>query len=432
MPVEVYMPKMSDHMEAGEIVRWLAKEGEQVEEHQPILEVMTDKVVAVFDAPASGILKGIRVGAQEGARVPVGVTIAFVAAPDEEVPVLPPLSASAAGAPAAGRRSAAAAPTAMVAEPGQVRAAPAARALARELGVDLARVTGSGPEGRITVGDVRAFHAAQEAAGQLGVDLMQAVGSEPGGRVAREEVQATAGAVAPAVPAEEEVEWLDLAPAQRITGQRLVESSHAAPHFALTVSADMGHALALRQAVAEQITAEVGEPPSITAILVRVAADALRMHPRANASFEHGRVRLHKRVNVGIAMGSEGGLVVPVIRDADRKSLAEIGRELEGFRLKAAEMRFSSEDLSGGTFTISNLGMYGIERFTAIINPPESAILAVGRIAKTPVAMPDDTIALRPLMSLTLTVDHRSLDGVQAAQFLAEVKTRLEQPCLLL
>ncbi|MDI7276072.1 MAG: dihydrolipoamide acetyltransferase family protein, partial [Anaerolineae bacterium] len=231
---------------------------------------------------------------------------------------------------------------------------------------------------------------------------------------------------APTAPGSE-AEWLDLTPIQRVTGQRMVESSQAAPHFTLSVNVDMTRALELREALAQ-----TGERLTVTAILVKVVATALRRHPRVNASFSEGRIRLHRRINVGVAVASEGGLLVPVIRDADGKGLTEIACELAGLQQRAKEMRLTTADLSGGTFTISNLGMYGIERFTAIINPPESAILAVGQIVRTPVGMPDDTVALRPLMSLTLSVDHRSLDGLQAAQFLTEVKGRLEQPYLLL
>ncbi len=405
MAVEIYMPKMSDHMEAGEVIRWLAHEGEPVEEGQPLLEITTDKVVATCDAPGAGVLKGVREGVRQGARVAVGETIAFIAAPDEAVPVLPPLGPPA----AAGAPQPTAAPTArasrgpVTAEPGVIRAAPAARALARELGVDLAHVTGTGPEGRIKVEDVRAFHEGSQARPPA----------------------------APPAPAAEDVDWLELTPIRRLTGERMLASTQTMPQFALTVSADVTAILALREALLERIQAQ-GVHLSLTAVLVRAVAGALRRHPRANASFVDGRVACHRQVNVGVALGTESGLVVPVIHDADVKTLVQIAVALESFRNKAVAMRFESADLAGGTFTISNLGMYGVDRFTAIVNPPECAILAVGRIVKTPVGLPDDTVGLRPLVSLTLTVDHRVLDGLQAARFLAEVRDRLEQPYLWL
>jgi pyruvate dehydrogenase E2 component (dihydrolipoamide acetyltransferase) len=194
----------------------------------------------------------------------------------------------------------------------------------------------------------------------------------------------------------------------------------------------MTDAVWLQTALSEKILAETGEKLSITAILVKVVAEALKHHPRANAAFENGRIKAFRQVNIGVAVGTDAGLVVPVIKQADRKSLAEVVREIKGYQEKARQMRFAVNDLVDGTFTISNLGMYGIEQFNAILNPPQSAILAVGRILRTPVGMPDNTIALRPLLGLTLTIDHRVLDGMQGAQFLSEVKALLEKPFFLL
>ncbi|MFB0545937.1 MAG: 2-oxo acid dehydrogenase subunit E2 [Anaerolineae bacterium] len=473
MAVEFFMPKMSDHMEVGEIIRWLVKEGDRVEEGQVIMEVMTDKVVADLEAPASGVLKGIREGAGDGSTVPVGETIAFIAEPDEEVPVLPPLGLAEAReeAPAPPPKPSAKpvpvlrasegpvlsagegpVPSASEgkAEPGQVRAAPAVRRVARELGVDLALVTGTGPGGRIREEDVRAFSEAQKAktaegpeavrtspvarrlARELRVDLALVTGTGPGGRITKEDVQAFAEAAPSAQPVEEDVEWLDLTPIQRLTGQRMLESVQTAPQFVLSIEVDMTDNLWLREALMDRVLAETGERLSITAILVKIVAAALKHHPRANASFAEGRIKRYKKVNIGVAVGTDDGLVVPVIKEADQKSLEQITQELKVFQDKAQRMLFSTEDLSGGTFTISNLGMYGIDRFNAIINPPQSAILAVGQIVKKPIGMSDDTIALRPMMSLTLSVDHRSMDGIQGAKFLAEIKERLEKPYFLL
>jgi pyruvate dehydrogenase E2 component (dihydrolipoamide acetyltransferase) len=400
MATEVFIPKMTDHMESGTLVRWLVREGDPVSEQQVILEVETDKAVAELEAPAAGILKGIRVGAIEGAQVPVGEPIAFIAAPEESVPVLPPLG-SAIPAPSS--------PPVRPAEPvpaegGAVRATPVARRVARELGVDIAVVPGSGPGGRVTEEDVRTFAARREA-------------SVP-------EVSQSAEEAA--------YHWEELTPAQRLTGQRMLQSVLSAPQFVLHASADMTQVLWLREALLERIQAETGVRLSITAILVRAVAAALRQHPRVNAAFEDGRIRLYQDINVGVAMAAPGGLVVPVVRHADTKTLAQITRELRAFQAQAEAQRLRLEDLTGGTFTLSNLGMYGVERFEAIINPPQAAILAVGQVAKTPVVLPDDTVAVRPLMALSLTVDHRALDGVAAAEFLAEVKERLEKPYFML
>jgi pyruvate dehydrogenase E2 component (dihydrolipoamide acetyltransferase) len=270
------------------------------------------------------------------------------------------------------------------------------------LDIDLSQVRSTGPDGKIREEDVRAFAAAR-------------------GDTRTEEPTT-------AVTSPEPVEWVDLSTAQRLTGQRMVQSIQTAPQFALTVSADMTNALQLREALIDQILAETGEHLSITVLLVKIVGTVLKHQPRANASFEAGRVKLHKQVNIGVAIRAEEGLVVPVIKEADQKSLFQIARELQIFRDKARQMRFSIEDLSGGTFTISNLGMYGIDQFNAIVNPPQSAILAVGRVAKASIVLPDNTVSPRPVMNLTLTIDHRAMDGVQGAKFLAEIKERLEKP----
>jgi pyruvate dehydrogenase E2 component (dihydrolipoamide acetyltransferase) len=401
MPVEVFVHKMTDHMESARIIQWRVKEGERVKEHQVIMEVETDKAVAELESPASGVLKGIRQGAIEGAQVPVGETLAFIAEPGEEVPVLPPLTPEGAKAVGAMALAEAGVNTAEPEEPGsRVRATPAVRRIARELNVDLGLVKGTGVDGKITEKDVRAFAVTK------GVVL---------------------GDHAPPVVLSEPVEWVDLSTVQRLTGQRMVQSIQTAPQFALTVSADMTNALQFRKASTDQVAAEIGESISVTVLLVKIVATALKHNPRANASFEDGRVKMHKRVNLGVAIGAEDGLIVPVIKDADQKPLVQIASELQVFRQKARQMRFSTDDLSGGTFTISNLGMYGIDQFNAILNPPQSAILAVGRIINTPVALPDNTLTTRPMMSLTLTVDHRVVDGIQGARLLAEIKGSLEK-----
>jgi len=416
MAVEIFMAKMSDHMETGEIVGWLVQEGDFVKEGQPILEVMTDKAVVEVVAEAAGVLKGIQSGAIEGAIVPVGETIAFIAAPDEEVPALPALASVQATFARETPPPLRLPDTEPVpGQPDQVRATPIARRIAKNLGIELARVTGTGPGGRIREQDVHAFAQAREAAtarASRGVSVTPVAAS--------------------AQPGDETGEWLNLSTIQRLTGQRMLESVQQAPQFALTTAVDMTQALRLRETLMERIVAETGERLSVTAILVKVVAVALKNHPQANASFQDERVRLHSQRNIGVAIGTQDGLVVPVIKEADRKSLAQITQELGLLKEKALRMHLGVKDLSGGTFTISNLGMYGIDRFNAIINPPQSAILAVGRIIKTPVGLPDDTIALRPMMGLTLTVDHRSMDGVQGARFLAELKARLEEPFLLL
>lgn len=464
MAAEVFIPKMSDHMETGEIVEWLVQEGSIVEKGQPILAIMTDKATVELEAPAAGVLKGIRAGVASGALVPVGETVAFIAAAQENVPTLPPLGGVGQKAepspaePVPAVTTAQSAPAqAMRAAPGEIRATPVVRKLARDLGIDLAVVPGTGPEGRISEQDVRNYEQsakrpdrreaaaplvspiAQRMAQERGIDLARVKGTGPRGQITKEDVLQFAPAAPVPVPAPtvasndaKEDTWLDLNPVQRLTGQRMLESVQTAPHFSLSVDVDMTNALQLRETWMSAVTQETGERLSVTGILVKIVAASLKSFPRANASFRDGRVKLHSEINIGVAMGTEQGLVVPAIRAANTKSFIQITRELKALQAKAAAMRFSPDDLNDGTFTISNLGMYGVDRFNAIINPTQSAILAVGRIIKTPIGMPDDSIALRPLMNCTLSVDHRSMDGVQGAQFLALLKERLTHPYLLI
>lgn len=404
MPTEVFIPKMTDHMETALLNRWLVQPGDRVERGQPILEVETDKASAEVEAPASGILAGIRV--QQGAEVPVGEVIAFILQPGEAVPESPGSSAAAAkeqAAPAAPKDQPSDIQTpASPVEGDAVRATPVARRVAKELGVDLRQVKGGGPQGRIREEDVRAAFQARAAQPPVSAPV--------------------AGAQ----------EWIELSRAQLITGRRMAESVQTAPHFALTSTVDVTETLRRQAGLSEQIRAATGCKLTLSTMLVKVCAEALRRYPRANVSFHEGRLRRHARVNIGIAIGTEEGLVVPVIKNAAQKNLAEIVTLLEEYRRRAQEKRLTPDELGGGTFTISNLGMYGIDQFTAIINPPESAILAVGRVKKAPVVIADETLALRSVMTLTLSIDHRSLDGVHGARLMAEIKQLLEQPAGLI
>jgi pyruvate dehydrogenase E2 component (dihydrolipoamide acetyltransferase) len=331
---------------------------------------------------------------------------------------------------------------------------PAVRKLARDNGVDLALINGTGHQGRITQQNVLDFIDSQKAEGpeksakllasplarrtatELGVDLTDVKGSGPKGKITQGDVQALLDVQTRQTPVTGldagEYEWQELTTIQHLAGQRMIESVHAAPQFSLDVQVDMTHALQFRQAQMDRVAASTGIRLSITTILAKAVAIALKQFPRANASFVDGRLKIYEVIHIGIAVGTEDGLVVPVIKHTDQKTLVEITQELATFQEKAKSMRFNPGDLSGGTFTISNLGMFGIDRFRAIINPPESAILAVGRIIDTPAGLPDRTITLRPLMNMTLTVDHRSMDGLQGAKVLAKIKELLEQPYLFM
>lgn len=412
MAVEFFIHKMSEHMDAAEIIQWLAKEGDRVEQHQPLVEVMTDKFTVEVEAPAAGLLQGIRPGVVVGAVVPVGEALAFIAQPGEETPILPPFSGTAVADQAdVGKEQAEASVKPQEEAIGPVRSTPVARRLAKDLGVDVEQVTGTGPGGRVTEQDVRSFHTEATAPSRQVPPIM-----------------APTAAPAAGMP----FHWQALTPVQRITGERMRESVVNAPQFALSLSIDATNLLWLREALMERVTLDVQARLSITAMLIKIVATVLPQHPRANAEFAGDKIKLHDVVNIGVAVGTHEGLVVPVIKAADRKSLADITRELAAFQEKAQTLHFAAEDLSGGTFTLSNLGMFGVEQFAAILNPPQSAILAVGAVMKTPVALDDDTVAVRPMMSLTLTVDHRVLDGLQGARFLGALRERIEKPYFLL
>jgi pyruvate dehydrogenase E2 component (dihydrolipoamide acetyltransferase) len=419
MAVEVYLPKMSDHMQAGKIIRWLVKEGELVKRGQVLFEIETDKAVGEVEAPADGTLQGVRI--PEGGEAPVGQAVAFITRPGE-TPLAysstAPASPLPPTVPQSGPDSITRSPTPPIAPSSIIPATPIARRVAKDLGIDLRLLKGSGPNGRVREGDVRAYHAS----------LTPALSPEE-----RQERTAQAAYIPPAgQPSDLQPENVQLSTLQKITAERMLEAIRNIPHFFLQVDVDMTRALGLLDQVRERILAEVGVRASVTALLVRVAAQAIKQHPRVNASFEDSALKVHSQINIGVAAGTEGGLVVPVIHQADQKSLAQIAAEVKRYQAQLAGLRFTPQELSGGTFTLSNLGMYGVDRFSAIINPPQSAILAAGRIAKTPAALADDTVAVRPIMTLTLSVDHRALDGVQGAQFLAEVKALLEQPYYLI
>jgi len=455
MAIEFFMPKMSDHMDAGVIVAWLVKEGDRVEKGDALLEIETDKATVELEAPASGIVKGIRPGLDSGVSVTVGETIAYITEGNEDVPALAPFGAVTVPAEPtmeAETPAPASEPEPVAGGSKRPRTVPAVRKLARDNGVDLALINGTGRQGRITQQNVLDFIDSQKAeapeksakllasplarrtATELGVDLTGVKGSGPRVKITQGDVQALLDVQTRQAPVTGldagEYEWQELTTIQNLAGQRMIESVHAAPQFSLDVQVDMTHALQFRQAQMDRVAASTGIRLSITTILAKAVAIALKQFPRANASFVDGRLKVYEVIHIGIAVGTEDGLVVPVIKHTDQKTLVEITQELATFQEKAKSMRFNPGDLSGGTFTISNLGMFGIDRFRAIINPPESAILAVGRIIDTPAGLPDRTITLRPLMNMTLTVDHRSMDGLQGAKVLAKIKELLEQPYL--
>jgi pyruvate dehydrogenase E2 component (dihydrolipoamide acetyltransferase) len=404
MANEVKLPRLGQGMEVGTIVKWLKSEGQRVEKGEPLYELDTDKVTQEVEAEASGVL--LKIAVTEG-EVPVGQTIAVIGEEGETVQELESRDEERAEAREPEREAAAEPPAAATAtevrEPaaqrdgGRVKASPLARRIARERGIDLATLSGTGPEGRIVAEDV-------ERAG----------------------VTAPAAPVPVAVPGDVEVE--QLSSVRRTIARRLTEAWQA-PAFQISMSADMTRARELHGRLAE--LAGDGPKPTITDILTKASAIALMRHRAVNARFTGEAIERYPSADVGLAVAIADGLVVPVIRGAERRTIAELATARADLVSRAREGKLKQEDLDGGTFTISNLGMYGVEQFVAVLNPPQAAILAVGAVEDRPVAL-DGELVIRPLMTMTLTCDHRALDGATASDFLRTVKTFLEEPGLML
>ena len=422
---DVLMPRLSDTMTEGILSQWLKQEGDAVERGEIIAEIETDKAVMELEAYDSGPLTKILV--QAGTTVPIGTPIAVIGESDHaadtggstaaETPAQPaapepgdtaePEPASAVPSADSGRESS---------EPGnarRIRATPLVRSLAREHGLDLSDITGTGPGGRIVRADVDAYVAAQRAAGSP-----QAPAASPGGA-------APAPAELPVATAGPDDETQPLSAVRRITAERLTASVRA-PHFYLTAVVDAEPLLALRAQLNEQLAA-TGTKLSVTDLLIRACAVELRAHPDVNASWGGDQTIRRRHVNVGCAVAITDGLIVPVIRDADRKSASEISGEAHDLIERARAGKLVPDEFSGGTFTISNLGMFGIDHFTAVINPPEAAILAVGA-AREEAVVRDGRIVVGTTMKLTLSIDHRVLDGASAAVFLRDLVELLEHP----
>jgi len=425
MAIEVILPKVDMVMETGTFVEWLKQEGETVEKGQPLFVIMTDKAAIEIEAPASGILAGVRAKVDD--VIPVSQTIAYILQPGEKLPAavsaVPAVAASAAIQPqASGMTAPAAVGVAPQAEnvPGKVRATPVARRMAAELGVDLAVVRGRGPQGRVHRADV--LEAADKQA-QL---------AEPAA-----EALATAAQIAPLadmqipLPDARRKGVIPLAGPRKIIAQRMAYSAAVAPHITLSIGVDMSETARLRARVLAQIEQKTGQRLSFTAILLRAVATILPRHPYLNASLAGEEIILWEDVHLGVATSLEEYLIVPVICQAQEKNLEQIVVTLADLVERARAKRLAPSEMSGSTFTISNLGMFGIESFTAIINPPESAILAVGKIVDTYIKV-ENEMTVRPVMNLTISADHRIVDGAAAANFLVELKNTLENPYLLI
>ncbi|HLG50700.1 MAG TPA: dihydrolipoamide acetyltransferase family protein [Chloroflexota bacterium] len=403
MAVEVKLPQLAASMADGVISRWLKSVGEPVKKGEPLFEVESDKVTTEVEAPADGILRRIQV--PEGQRVDVGTVLAIIGGPDEAIPEP--------DGGAAVTITATSTPTAAPSESGgrvgesegRIFVTPRARKVAAELGIALERITGTGPGGRILERDVlAAAEAARTAAAAPPPPL--AVPTAPSGQIR------------------------PLTAMRRTIAERMVRSQQTVAEVTLTTEVEMTEVVKLREQVNSEWQKVHGIKVSYTDVIVRAAARALREHPTLNASFAEDGIHLHGEINIGLAVAIEDGLVVPVIRHADQKSLLEIAQTVRALAERARAGQLSRDDLSGGTFTITNLGMFGVETFTPIINWPECAILGVGQVAERAVAR-SGQLAVRPTMWLSLTFDHRIVDGAPAAQFLQRVKQLLESPYLL-
>jgi pyruvate dehydrogenase E2 component (dihydrolipoamide acetyltransferase) len=414
MPATVIMPALELAQETGKVLRWLKHPGDAVRKGEPIVEIETDKVTVEIEAPGDGVLRDVT--AHAGDVVPVGRTIALIFAPGES------------GAPAA---------------PAAVKASPLARKLAEQHGVDIASIRTA--SGRVEKADVLAYvegrksgngaaaparaaasPKARRLAAERGVDLRVVRGSGPGGAVLAADVP-TAARPETARPAAATPAAAGVSNVWRIMAERMTASWTTAPHFYLVREVNVSRLATWRERASQQAGARI----TYTDLLVRLAAAALARHPRVNVSWKDGAIVQHADVNIGLAVALDDGLVVPVIHQADRLALGEIARRRDDLVARAQAGKLRPADIQGGSFTLSNLGMYGVDAFNAIVNPPQAAILAVGRIADRVVAVGGQPV-VQPTMVLTLSCDHRALDGARGAQFIGALAELVEEPLALL
>jgi pyruvate dehydrogenase E2 component (dihydrolipoamide acetyltransferase) len=444
MATQVIMPKLSPTMEEGQLSRWLKKEGDKVSMGEPLAEIDTDKATMEMQALANGVLRKIII--KEGESAPLGQLIAVIGEPDEDIsamlqgvatsekpaqpepkpqdvpaaatPTAAPSPATQtapepgkSSAPAAGGNGASPAPTATSSE--RLIVSPLAARMAAEAGVDLRSLTGSGPGGRIVKRDIEAAMSKGQAPAIAAAPATGAVVKFPARQTGTTE----------ASPYVDE----PISEMRRIIAKRLVTSLGPIPHFFLTTEIEMDRAAEMRRNINE-LDPEL--KLSINDIIIKVAAAALVAHPQVNASFQDKTVRYYERADIGVAVAIEDGLITPVVRSADQKSLSQISQEVRDLAERARKRKLRPEEYTGASFSISNLGMFGIDEFTAVINPPEGAILAVGAITAKPVVR-DGEIVVRQIMRVTMSCDHRVIDGATGAKFLQTFKKILENPLYL-
>ena len=449
MAIELRMLQMDQTMTKGKIGKWLVTEGDTVTQGQPLLEIETDKVVHEQESPTDGVIAQLI--AEEGANVPVNAILAIIGSPGEEVARVEADTATAQQAPPQPEQPEQ--PKVTPSTTAEVKASPAARQLAEKLSIDLTQVQASGPGGRILESDVqryidlrgetpaettrlKASPLARRLAKEHGIDLGSIMGSGPDGRIVRDDVL-QASAAAPPTPSvietatpQQATEVIPMSGIREIIAERMTVSLQTTASVTLHTEVDATAFVELRGMLNDKLQArEVSL--TYTDLLVKVVANALGEHPRINATLTDEGIHLLSEINIGVAVALEDGLVVPVVQNADKERLSEISTQVRDFAERARSNQLTPGELQGGTFTITNLGNFGIDAFTPIINPPESAILGVGRIVKKPVVH-DDEIAIRSMLTLSLTFDHRVIDGAPAAQFLQTIAGYIQDPYLLL
>src|SRR4051794_31084141 len=417
MASDITMPRLSDSMEEGTILKWLVSEGDEVERGQEIAEIETDKANMMYEADTSGTVLELVVS--EGSTVPLGEVIARVGEAGEKAAAEDADADADAEEPEAEAEESAPEPKKRT-QPSsngageRVKASPVARRMAEERGIDLGSIEGSGPGGRVVKADV-------EAAGDGAPPKEKE--EEPAEVEAKPQAPEPAGDAGP----KGEMQVQELTRLQRTVSRRMAESKATAPDFALEVEIDMTEAVKLR----ERLKAMTEHAPSFNDMIVRACALALRDHPRVNGAYRDGHFELYSNINVGVAVAAQDALVVPTVFDADKKSLGEISRNVRELAEKVRDGKIPPPELSGGTFTVSTLGMYGIDAFPAVINPPQAAILAVGALKKRPAVDEHGAIVARDTLFANLVSDHRILYGADGAQFLARVRELLEEPLAL-
>ncbi|MGI8462177.1 MAG: dihydrolipoamide acetyltransferase family protein [Solirubrobacterales bacterium] len=409
------MPRLSDSMEEGTVLSWMKSLGDEVSVGEELVEIETDKANMVYESDTAGTL--IEIVADEGDTLPIGEVIARVGEKGEEVASKP--KESAAEAPEPAEPAPAESPEAPTSDPapstkGRVKASPIAKRIAKEGGIDLSALSGSGPGGRIVKADV-------ERAGTEG-----AVPPVPSGAPAAP----TTGARERPETAKGSVEVIELTKLQTAVARRMAESKATAPHFYLQAEVDMTKAVEARTAL-KAIAAEGERVPTFNDMVVKACALALRAFPRANGAYRDGRIELYSRVNVGVAVAAQDALVVPTVFDADLKGLRQIGEETRSLASRVRDGTITPPELSGGTFTVSNLGMFGITNFHAVINPPQAGILAVGALERVPAFGEAGEVLARDKMGVTLACDHRILYGADGAEFVRRISNLLSEPLAL-